>query len=796
MKHFLHYMSLFLLTGLALSGTAQDQWSTDYVYFDKNGKLNYTPDEQGNIIPDFSHVGYRFGDENIPDIPVVVEVEPVDGDDGATIQAAIESLYNAEPDANGFRGAVLLKNGEYQIEDQLTVAQSGIVLRGEGAEDDGTVLLATGTNDRSLVVAGNNSSLQVERNTGVEVVEDFVPLGRQFVVVENASGYNVGDLITIYRPGTDEWISAIKMDQLTAGSAGDPTQQWTSSAYNFYFERMLTKVSGDTLFFRNPVVMALDENYGGGMVYKASFDRLENIGIENIAFKSEYTSSTDEDHAWTAIEFNEVKNGWARDLKSWYFAYSCVALKRDAKMITVIDCGCYEPKSIITGGRRYSFYCEGQLNLFKGCETTEGRHDYVTGSRVCGPNVFTQSTARNAHGDIGPHHRWAMGNLFDQIETDNEINVQDRDDMGSGHGWSGANQVFWNCKGSGSVCQSPWASAKNYNFGFIGQKLNGYRTNRPDGVWIGHNKAGLFPASLYEAQLDQRLNGTTVFSAYSKLEQLNDSVFLMHFNLPLDESTVVEANFEIGGTADIEDQLYSVEIVDEYAVKFTFTGLGILPSLSTISVVANNVQSESGLSLTGLKSSDFLVPDERPEVEGAELATNNEAGGFAAAKSTKEGFVYLILMGEPVATVDDFEQAVSSSKAAKVEVTKVGVSIPIYTEGLHGGVYRYYAIDIDGRISAPSDHVVVIDETGPVTSTNVFEMNTVKWFVKNEQLKIQPANTDKIYHLDVYDYTGRIIIQKNNIKGAFQTELPLQGSGPFILRIVSAGGVYTGKFIF
>jgi hypothetical protein len=452
----------------------QTGWSTDYAYYGKGGKLTYTPDDLGNIIPDFSNVGYQYGDTDIPDVPVKVEVTPVDGDDGATIQAAIESLYDVTPDANGFRGAVLLKAGTYEIAGQLTISKSGIVLRGEGQDDNGTVLIAAGTGDRVLVDISTSASLVTDKATKATVAEDFVPLGRKYVVVGDASAYSAGDDIALYRPGTDNWISDLKMDQISDDSDGLPSTQWSASSYNFYFERKVTRVNGDTIFFRNPVVMALDKHYGGGYVYKSSFNRLENIGIENICFKSEYASETDEDHSWTAVQFNNVENGWARDLTSWYFAYSCVSVESGARLISVLDCSCFEPKSIITGGRRYSFYCTGQLNLFKGCQATEGRHDYVTGSRVCGPNVFTQCTARNAYNDIGPHHRWAMGTLFDVIDTDGEINVQDRDNMGSGHGWSGANQVFWNCEGASSICQSPWVSAKNYNFGWIGDKLLQY----------------------------------------------------------------------------------------------------------------------------------------------------------------------------------------------------------------------------------------------------------------------------------------------------------------------------------
>jgi hypothetical protein len=82
-----------------------------------------------------------------------------------------------------------------------------------------------------------------------------------------------------------------------------------------------------------------------------------------------------------------------------------VSLQSDARNITVTDCNCFDAKSIITGGRRYSFNNSGQMNLIMNCHTTEGRHDFVTGARTRGPNVFYNCTSSTTHADIGPHHR-------------------------------------------------------------------------------------------------------------------------------------------------------------------------------------------------------------------------------------------------------------------------------------------------------------------------------------------------------------------------------------------------------
>ena len=43
-------------------------------------------------------------------------------------------------DEHGFRGAVHLKRGRYELDHPITVAASGVVLRGEGQDDTGTIL--------------------------------------------------------------------------------------------------------------------------------------------------------------------------------------------------------------------------------------------------------------------------------------------------------------------------------------------------------------------------------------------------------------------------------------------------------------------------------------------------------------------------------------------------------------------------------------------------------------------------------------------------------------------------------
>ncbi len=765
------FMILFFTAG------AQEKWSPEHVFYGKGGKLTYTPDELGNVIPDFSHVGYRYGDVPIPDIKTVVEVSPVEGDDGATIQAAINSLNNVTPDENGFRGAVLLKKGTYRVAGQIRISTSGIVLRGEGDSEDGTVIIAEGTGTRELIRVDNGASRSVMTSSRVTINEDYVPVGRKYVIVSNASGYTKGDQIVLFRPASAQWISDIKMNQITQSEG---VVQWTASGYTFYFERLITKVSGDTLFFRNPVVMAMEKRYGGGFVYKFTFNRLQNIGIENMRLKSSFIGSQDENHSWDAIEFHSAEHGWVRNVSAFHFAYSCVNLESKSRLITVDNCHYREPKSVITGGRRYSFNINGSLNLVKNCTTSEGRHDYVNGARVPGPNVFTGSSATKTFGDIGPHHRWAMGTLFDDIKSDGEINVQDRDDSGTGHGWAGANTVFWNCKGSSAVCQSPWTSARNYNFGFIGNKRTGSRSGRPDGEWVGHNVPGIFPTSLYEAQLDERLNGTSLFSAYSKLTQLSDTAFSMQFSLPLDPEQIKMDNFLLSAAIQISNDEITVNQTDEYTVVFTSSRFKALPDLTTLHIKADQLTSESGKPMQGVVTASYTFDFRGPVVMGQAKVIDNITG-FGEAKSNKTGFIYLVKYGINVKSKSQLDSLVALNQGRKTEVTEADILVTVSAEGLPGGYFQYYAVDINGRVSAPSSTWVIVDAKGPVTGVDFMDRNEAFFaYQLNGQLVVNPGNEVE-YTLDIYTITGRLIFHKRNLSGV-QTIGIQEKSGVFILR--------------
>ncbi|MGV3765138.1 MAG: alginate lyase family protein [Chitinophagaceae bacterium] len=479
-------------------------WNSRHISINKDGSLKYMPDQQGNTIPVFSAVGYSGNKKDIPVVPTVKTILPVNGDNTAHIQQALNEIAARPLNEHGFRGALLLKKGTYPIAGTVRIAATGIVLRGEGAA---TILLATGKEKRNLVSITGTGAIKEVQGSRKRIAEKYQPTGTFSFRLSSTDGLQVNDKIVVFRPGTKEWISALKMDQITVRDS--TSKQWTPKEYDLHFERMITRIEGDRITIDAPLMMPLEEKFGGGEIYKYSFEgRISNVGVENLSCVSEFAHATDEEHARTAIYVNRAEQGWVQHVTAKHFVFACVDLGHLSKNFTVQYCRSLEPKSQVTGGRRYSFNNDGQYHLVQHCYASEGRHDFVTGARVCGPNVFFHCKAENVHADIGPHHRWSVGTLYDNIVTDGEINIQDRGNWGTGHGWAGVTQVLWHCTAKRAAVQNPWVSGSNYSIGLKGEQYAGRLKGRLNGEWEGLKKAGLSPASLYMAQLKDEKHTT------------------------------------------------------------------------------------------------------------------------------------------------------------------------------------------------------------------------------------------------------------------------------------------------
>lgn len=542
----------FLILGLLAVYSTSCQTSSELVYMDQS-QLTYVPfamkgqSNAVNTIPDFSYAGYMGGGVSLPtDISVEAIVTPQEGEDAARIQAAINLVEAIEPDQHGFRGVILLKAGHYSLDNILLIKKSGVVLRGEGQGLNGTVLHANPRVQHSVISILGTGGITRDVQSVQNITSDYVAVGSHSFEIEDASGFEVGDNIVVTRTPNQSWIDKLGMDQesLCEGKVG--CTGWTPEGYTIDHERMITSITNNQITIDIPIVDVIEQQYGGGSITKVeSSKRISQCAVENIRIQSFYNNNTDESHAWTAVRICDAENCWVKQVTGQYLAYSTVNIE-DANFITVQDCAYIDPKSQVTGGRRYSYAIqEGVGNLFQRCYASTGRHDFVTGSRVTGPNVFLDGLAESARSDIGPHHRWATGTLFDNIRG-GSTRVWNRGNSGTGHGWSGAQTMFWNMDSyTGEFRVDSPEGSMNWGIGCVGTNQTG------EGYWEswGNN---VQPRSLYLQQLEDRL-GVDAVNNITTAEQKSGAIYDLLSNW------AGQGNFADGG---FEGDIPEVSFVD------------------------------------------------------------------------------------------------------------------------------------------------------------------------------------------------------------------------------------------
>ncbi len=228
--------------GVLLAGESR------YVFPGDTGRLLHFSRPSGDRVPNFSAVGYRSGAQSIPTVATAITVSPSGGDDTDEIQAAINAVASLPLDSNGFRGAVQLSPGEFIIRSSINIRDSGIVLRGSGNSDAGTVLRAIGTSPRSVVNVVTGGSRLKDTASERSVRDKYVPVGATSFNVDDASSFQAGDAVVVYRPSTANWISDLGMDRIPPRSDGGTVTQWTPGSKDLHSERVITRIEGDRIF--------------------------------------------------------------------------------------------------------------------------------------------------------------------------------------------------------------------------------------------------------------------------------------------------------------------------------------------------------------------------------------------------------------------------------------------------------------------------------------------------------------------------------------------------------------------
>lgn len=469
----------------------------------KKGRLQYKQTPRGDRIMDFSYAGYGGGGVAIPHVEAVTTLYPVEGDNAAMIQHAIDSIGNL-PLKNGFRGAVVLAPGSFPCAQPVIIKNSGVVLRGSGA---GSKILMTGPPHVGIRL---EAPVQTKpEGAGIAVTDTYIPSGANVLTVSDARGFKAGDIVMISKPITQEWVHFMGMDTLVRNKK---KQTWITGELSV--ERTIKAINGNTI----TVDVPFTDNYDAAFIKPGAILQkiiksggLQNAGIEDLQIEAPEQSVTISQGHHSAIRTRGLTDGWIRNVQ---IRNTVNSIGISGKRITVDAVQILHTVPTIGAAKPADLAADGAQLFFNRC-TIQGDNVFflATGAKVSGPIVLLNCTFKG-NGWIQPHQRWATGLLIDGCTVpDGGIDFMNRGEMGSGHGWAIGWAVAWNCKAHSYLNQQP-PGAFNWVIGSVGtRRKNAMPFNKApllaEGVYDAHGHP-VTPKSLYLEQLKERLGNTAL----------------------------------------------------------------------------------------------------------------------------------------------------------------------------------------------------------------------------------------------------------------------------------------------
>jgi hypothetical protein len=493
-----------LSVNLSLTANAQTNKSatSEWVTLDGQNKLVYKTLEKGDKIMDFSYAGYMGGGVAIPSVPVKVTLRPVAGDNTDAIENAINEVAKMKP-VNGLKGAVLLNAGIYNCDRPININESGVVLRGSGSGENGTIINMTGKPHVCISVRGVMSSKTIGNATTVS--DAYVPSAAYSFNVSDASGFKVGDTIRITKPVTEAWVKFMGMDKMVRNGK---KQTWVNG--DITTDRVIQKLERNKVTIDVPLTDNFDSKYlnppGVSVIKISTTAELSQVGIENLRIVSAPQSVTITEGSNKAFTMSGISDGWAKNIQVFNTVNSVSVTGRK---ITVDSLTIIHNLPTIGAAKPADINGSGQQLLFNHCNITgDNLFFFGTGAKVTGPVVVMNSTFKG-NGWIQPHQRWATGILIDNCNVpDGGIDFMNRGEMGSGHGWAIGFAVAWNCKAKSYLNQQP-PGAANWVIGSQGEQQKKPMPFHqdpllPEGIYDSHGTP-VTPKSLYLQQLEERL---------------------------------------------------------------------------------------------------------------------------------------------------------------------------------------------------------------------------------------------------------------------------------------------------
>lgn len=500
----------------------QSNWESKL--FPKQGTFYVRKEVDGFQLPDFSYAGYHNGEKAIPFIAVKNTITPQSGDNTLYIKSFLKASKG---------GALLLKPGIYNINSEIIIPPN-TVLRGSGPDKTFIVMNTTKTIKMSAIV-GNRSRLSSLNNwrsqegLKVNIVGDVLKEATQ-ILVQSVEKLVVGDFIVIKNEVTDDF----RKEYNGVTSIGSEVI-WPTDLSSIKYLRRIIGINGNNVLIDQPVLFELKSRDNPCVIKISSMG--EEIGLEELsvgfitpADSETYHSlrsdgSVSDYHASDAICFGNVENGWIRNVKTFspsnndYHIHSRGIVLQNSRKITVENCDIGYPVNIGNGGNGYGYVIAMSNDcLIKNSIARSTRHNFLFHFASSG-NVISNCKSFYSLFPNDFHHSLANSNLIENMEVivdpKNSYNeafvTEDRGAGSTGAGFTGVDNVFWRISISPNNIGGIISEQANFLTGsgfVIGSTYVEGKTDTAKTEWregIGQRET-LYPESLYQAQLEYRLN--------------------------------------------------------------------------------------------------------------------------------------------------------------------------------------------------------------------------------------------------------------------------------------------------
>jgi len=486
----------------------QSQW----VHPSANGHLVYGRDKSGVTISDYSFAGYHSGGVALPTVAAQISLLPTGADDTAAIQHAIDTISARPLDADGSRGAVQLGPGVFHCSAALTIATSGVVLRGAGSGGDheATTINLAGDPHVGIIVKGNFALNTIFPATNI--TDTYVPFGTHTVHVADATHIHAGDLVQISKPVTAAWIEYMGMSGL---ERADRDEHWINGI--LMARRIVTAVRDNAVTFQIALMDSYDSKFLGTEHFTvqpvAVTGQVKEVGVEDLRIVAPAVSVGFHDAHTIAMEINAAADSWVRNV-AMIDTTEGVRMDFNSERITLTRVDVEQSKTVTSSAKPFDFAINGtQVLVDRATGTGDSVIYFATEPRQQGPVVILNSVF-HGDGNLEPHQRWSTGLLVDNCSVPNGgIHLINRGTMGSGHGWTIGWGVVWNSTASNFILQQAPGTI-TWSMGNRGplesQGMPDGKGGRAHGIrlpsgFIESQGKPVTPQSLYLSQLAERL---------------------------------------------------------------------------------------------------------------------------------------------------------------------------------------------------------------------------------------------------------------------------------------------------